>query len=297
MSLVEPTLHAYDMGYYVITSGVEVGITTVKYVHFTLLLVFFFIFSPEELPKCASPAKTHRPKSSQPGDRRRHTTTYASMMARSLFAPRCRITPPCKARFKRSESLSDFQSADPPPSRPSRPPSTLRRPRVLLPTQSAYHPPIALQPLALRANTHRYFSLNHLQSFPKLPLAKSVHTPGFRLFPIVPIMLLGNTLSRLFPELVLLRNTLNRNLSPFRHQIPRVLSATLIPATFMLNPHQTKMPWPIRTPTVLVLAISIPAMFLLIPHQTKMPRPIRTSIAPPLAPAHLALPQSTATSS
>jgi hypothetical protein len=40
---------------------------------------------------------------------------YASTMARSLFSLRCRITPPCKARFERSESLSDFQSADPPP--------------------------------------------------------------------------------------------------------------------------------------------------------------------------------------
>jgi hypothetical protein len=34
LSLVEPQLRAYDTGFYVITSGLEVGITTVKYVHF-----------------------------------------------------------------------------------------------------------------------------------------------------------------------------------------------------------------------------------------------------------------------
>ena len=33
LSLVEPQLRAYDTGFYVITSGLEVGITTVKYVH------------------------------------------------------------------------------------------------------------------------------------------------------------------------------------------------------------------------------------------------------------------------
>ena len=42
LSLVELQLHACDTGFYVITAGLEVGITTLKYVHFTLLTVFFF---------------------------------------------------------------------------------------------------------------------------------------------------------------------------------------------------------------------------------------------------------------
>lgn len=43
LSLVEPQLRAYDTGFYVITSGLEVGITTVKYVH---LLSKPYAFSP-----------------------------------------------------------------------------------------------------------------------------------------------------------------------------------------------------------------------------------------------------------
>ena len=44
-ALVEPPLHEYATGYYVITAGTEVGITTVKCVYFTLQAVLFLTLS------------------------------------------------------------------------------------------------------------------------------------------------------------------------------------------------------------------------------------------------------------
>lgn len=40
-TLVEPLLQAHDTGFHVITSGTEVGITTVKYIYFSLLFNLF----------------------------------------------------------------------------------------------------------------------------------------------------------------------------------------------------------------------------------------------------------------
>ena len=186
---------------------------------------------------------------------------YVSITALSTFAPRCKIIPPCKAQFERSRGLSNFQSADFPPNRPSLPPSALRRPKVLLPNQLTSPPLKAPPPLNLHVNTHHYISLNPPPCFPNPLIVASVHTPDFRLFPVTLIMVLvplRNTLSRVFPELVPLGNTLNklRLLSPLRHQIPRVLSAISIPTVFLLNPHQTKAPHLIRRTIVLPLLLA-----------------------------------------
>jgi hypothetical protein len=45
IDLVEPQLQAHDMGFHVITAGIEVGITTIRFICFTLLAVCFFTFS------------------------------------------------------------------------------------------------------------------------------------------------------------------------------------------------------------------------------------------------------------
>ena len=238
---------------------------------------------PEELRTRASLAKTHHPKSSRPGDKQGCIMMYASTTALSTFAPRCKIRPPCKAQFERSRGLSNIRSADFPPNHPSPPPSALRRPKVLLLNQSTSRPLKAPPPLNLHVNTHRCTSLNPPPCFPKPLTTANVHTPDFRLLPVTLIMVLAplvplrNSLSRVFPELDRLGNTLNklRLLSPLRHQIPHVLSAISIPAMFLLSPHQTKAPQ-------LIWAISIPAMFLLNPHQTKAPQLMRTTIAPSL---------------
>ena len=266
VSLVEPQLVSYDTGFHVITAGIEVGITTVKFVYISLLFsppnrLFFHLF-PEEWLTRASPAKAHRPRRSRPGSKCSHTTTSVSTMVQSLFAPRCKIRLPCKAQCERSgKSGPSLWNTNLSPNRPSPPLSTLRRPRVLPPNQSMSRPPKALQNLSLRAHTRHYFFPNRRQSFPNLLTAESVHMLGLRLFPkpTMPLVALGNTLHlpgfRLFPilspmslvplcntlsEFPELGNTLNNlsHLPPLRHHIPRGLSAISTLATSSLNPRQ-----------------------------------------------------------
>jgi len=199
--------------------------------------MIFHLFS-EVLLIRASPAKAHRLRSSPPGDRPSRTIVYASMMALSLFAHRCRIRLPYKARFERSvESPLTFWSTNLSLNRPSHPSLTLRRPRGLLPSQSMFRPLKALQrPPTLPMNTRRYIFPIHLQLFPNPLKAESINTPGFRLFPIIPTMPLvplGNTLSCQFPQIIpaldLLGNTLN--VSP----LPRVLLAILTPGRILFG--------------------------------------------------------------
>jgi hypothetical protein len=204
-------------------------------------------------------------------------------MARSLFAPRCKIRPPCKAQCERSGNLGpSLWNTNPSPNRPSPPLSTLRRPRVLLSNQSMSRPPKALQNLSLRAHTRHCIFPNRRLSFPNLLTAESVHTPGLRLFPkpTMPLVALGNTLPlpgfRLFPilspmslaplghtlsQFLELGNTLNKlsHLPLLRYHIPRALSAISTLAMSSLNPHQMTVTRLIRTSIVPPLTILAPA--------------------------------------
>ena len=289
VSLVEPQLLSHDTGFYVITAGIEVGITTVKFVYFSLIFsppnhLFFHLF-PEELLTCASPAKAHRPRRSRPGNKRSHTITSVSTMAQSRFAPRCKIRPPCKAQCERSgKSGPSLWNTNLSLNCPSPPLSTLRRPKVLLPNQSMSRPPKALQNLGLRVHTRHYIFPNRRQSCLNLLTAESVHTPGLRPFPkpTMPLVALGNTLHlpgfmiRLFPalspmSLVPLCNTLSQfleldntlnNLSylpPLRHHISRTLSAISTLATSPLNPRQMTATRLTRTSIVPLLTVLAPA--------------------------------------
>jgi len=42
IGLVKPQLQSHDTGFHIITAGIEVGITTIKCVYFTLLAISFF---------------------------------------------------------------------------------------------------------------------------------------------------------------------------------------------------------------------------------------------------------------
>ena len=241
--------------------------------------MFFHLFL-EVSPIRALPVKAHRPRSSPPGNKRSRTIVYASMMALSLFAHRCRIRRPYKAQFERSvKSLLTFWSANLSLSRPSHPPLTLQRLRGLLPSQSMFHQLKALQrPPTLRVNTRRYIFPNHRRLFPNPLKAESINTPGFRLFPVtltMPLVPLGNTLSCQFPQIIpaldLPGNTLN--VSP----LPRVLSAILTPVMSMSNPLRMKM--------LLLMQVTIPHPPLLVlslaPRTSSKSMAILTMQAPP----------------
>ena len=297
VSLVEPQLLLHDTSFYVITAGIEVGITTVKYMYLFLLFsppnrLFFHLF-PEELLTHASSATAHHPRRSRPGGKRSRTTTSVSTMAQSPFTLRCKIRPLCKVQCERSrKSGPNLWSTNLSPSHPSPLLSTLQKLKVLLPNQLMSRLPKALQILSLRAHTRCYIFLNRHQSLPNLLTAETVHMPGLRLFPkpTMPGVALGNTLHlpgfRLFPvlspiSLILeLGNTLNKlsHLPPLCHHIPRAFSAILIPATSLLNPCQMTATQLIQTPIMPPLLLVLTS--LLNPRQMMATRLIQTSIMP-----------------
>ena len=108
ISLVEPQLLSHNTGFYVITAGIEVGITTVKYVYLFLLLsppnrLFFHLF-PEELLTRASSATAHRLRRSRPGGKRSRTTMSVQRWLSHHSLCAARSDPCAKSSAKEAES-------------------------------------------------------------------------------------------------------------------------------------------------------------------------------------------------